>query len=108
MDPNLTHILQGGAVVGIVAGLKQAGLPTKFAPLASLVVGAVIVAVYTLLPQYDALFNALATGLTATGAYELVGAAKADPVTLAPAETAVLTVPPSGGQTSAPTATGGA
>jgi hypothetical protein len=61
-------------IVPIVAALKKAGVPSKFAPLASVLVGLAAGLVYALttgnLPLWEGIVAGILSGATASGLYD--------------------------------------
>jgi hypothetical protein len=75
MDEQVLKLLLIPAVVGVVEALKQAGLPTKYCPLASILLGGVLAALLGLAYGHTAsalafdLVTGLGIGAGATGIY---------------------------------------
>jgi sulfite exporter TauE/SafE len=73
---DLQTVLAGGTgvtmVIAVVWVLTQAGLPSRFAPIAAIVlavIGSVLVYFQAQLPWLEAVFAGLTVGLVACGAY---------------------------------------
>lgn len=75
MDALVAGIPLSVLVIGIVAVARQAGLPSKYAPLASVLVGIVLAVLADVTSTvdfdtwYSALVTGIATGLMASGLY---------------------------------------
>lgn len=98
MDPTLT-VIQAAAVVGVVEIAKAHGLSTKYAAIASPFIGALILALYAVIPSADVgVLNAIVTGLAATGGYGALSAMSATVTTTvapsAPLQTSVSSPTP--------------
>lgn len=67
MDPTTAAIV-GAAVAGVVAALKQLGLPTNLAPITALIAGIGLIALVMYVPDATKFL----VGLSATGIYEIL------------------------------------
>lgn len=65
-----------GMIIGIVAALTKAGIPTKFAPIMAAVLGIVIVCLLSNAWNVATILTGLVTGLAAVGLHTGIGTTK--------------------------------